>query len=128
MKFKNEKDMLLFTSLHPVLVMIYSDLVWYAKSKYNIDLVCTQTISTLKEDQELKRVSSSHREARAIDIRTKDIDAFIVQDLIQYINSKDEYKQYHYMSNNGVMRLAYYHIGNAEHLHLAIHRKFKIDG
>jgi len=126
-KFKQDKDKEMFTMLHPVLIMIFADMAYYAQSRYNIDLVVTETITNLEDDQALSRVSPSHREGRALDIRTKDIDVYIVQDLINYINNKKEYERFKYLSNGGVKRLAYYHIGNAEHIHLAIHSQFKQD-
>ena len=125
-KFKNEKDIKLFHCLHPALILIFADLNNYAFEKYGINLTVTQTISTIEEDIALNRVSNSHLECRAIDIRTKDIDAFIISDLVQYINGKLEYQKYRYMSNGGKSRLAYFHVGNEEHIHLAIHSKFKI--
>lgn len=126
LKFKSKKDREMFTMLHPVLIMIYADLFWYAKSKHGIELVVTDTISTEYRDKKLGRVSSSHRDKRALDIRTKDLSAFVVNDLLDYINNKPEYDQYKYVSNSGQRRLAYYHVGSAEHLHLAIHKKFAL--
>jgi hypothetical protein len=126
MNFKHEKDMLLFTSLHPILIMIYADLNWYAKSRHFVDLTITETISTLAEDKKLNRTSSSHRECRAIDIRTKDLDPFLISELVNYINNKTEYKRFHYLSSGGQKRLAYFHIGNAPHIHLSIHSQFGI--
>jgi len=125
-KFKSKKDQKMFAMLHPVLIMIYSDLFWYAKKKHNVELVVTQTISTPIIDRLLKRVSKSHLEKRAIDVRTKDLDVFVLNDIIKYINNKNDYKKFHYMSTSGEKRLAYYHVGNAEHIHLAIHSKFKL--
>lgn len=123
--FKHEKDMILFSSLHPILIMIYADLDWYAKSRHFISLTVTETISTASEDKKLNRVSSSHRECRAIDIRTKDLDTFVVADLVEYINNKPEYKKYHYLANSGATRLAYWHNnGNGDHLHLSINKSF----
>jgi len=127
MKFKNEKDKELFLCLHPVLIMIYADLFHYAKFRHNIELVVTSTVSTLAEDASLGRISPAHREHRALDIRTKDIDIFVVQELLSYINDKKEYSRYHYLSRNGERRLAYYHTHRGEHIHLAIHSQFKKD-
>jgi len=126
MKFKHEKDMLLFTSLHPILIMIYADLHWYAKFRHNVDLVITATVSTKEEDKLLNRVSSSHSEdeRRALDIRTKDLDPFVISDIIQYINNKEDYKKYRYLSNSGQYRLAYFHVSTAPHIHLSIHKNF----
>lgn len=119
-QFKNNKDRELITYLNPIVIMIFADLCTYAKHRHGIELTVTQTLSTPEIDRRLKRVSPSHTQGRAIDIRTKDIDAFIVKDLVSYINSKPEYQQYHYTSHSGIKRLAYFHIGSAEHIHLAI--------
>ena len=127
LRFKNERDKELFFSLHPILIMIYADLFYYTKDKYNIELVITDTVSTLEKDVSLGRISPAHREHRAIDIRTRDIDAFVVQDIINYINNKDSYDEFKYVSRSGIRRLAYYHTHRGEHIHLAIHSKFKKD-
>jgi len=124
MKFKHEKDKMFFSLLHPAIIMIYADLFLYAKEKHNLDLVITQTISTPEEDKALGRVSDAHRTARAIDVSVKGMDKTQIYDLCNYINTRWVYKKYHYMSNNGAYRLAYYHVGSAPHIHLAIHKKF----
>lgn len=126
LKFKNNRDKELFLCLHPILIMIYSDLFWYTKNKYGIDLVVTSTISTMEEDKKLGRTSDSHRTCRALDIRTKDIDVFIVDNIVHYINNKWQYKPFHYTSKSGASRLAYLHTGTAEHIHLSIGAKFKL--
>lgn len=126
MMFKNEKDRQLIFTLHPALLMIFFDLNWYAKKTYNIDLTVTATASTLEEDLALNRVSTAHRDKIAIDIRTKGLGVFIIEDLINYVNSKPEYEEYQYLSFSGISRLAYFHIGSEEHIHLAIHSKFAI--
>lgn len=124
--FKNKEDMKLFSMLHPALIMIFTDMYNYAYEKHRVRLVVTQTITTKKQDDKLGRVSASHREHRAIDIRTRDIDVYLLHDIIDYINQKPEYEKYKYVSRSGHKRLAYYHIGTAEHIHLAIHSKFKL--
>jgi len=124
-EFKNKEDRMFFTLLHPALIMIYSDLYLYAKEKHKVHLVITDTISTPERDASLGRVSTSHQKGLAIDIRTKDIDAFVVSDIVSYINSRWIYKNYHYLSKSGIKRLAYYHVGNEEHIHLAIHKKYQ---
>lgn len=117
---------MLFTTLVSPLLMIFTDLHWYAKFRHNVDLVVTSTVSTKEKDKELNRVSTSHSEdeRRAIDIRTKDLDPFVVSDIIEYINNKEEYKKYRYLSNSGQYRLAYFHVTNAPHIHLAVHKNF----
>ena len=124
-EFKNDKDRMLFTLLHPILIMITCDLYLYAKDKHKVHLVITDTISTPDEDASLGRVSTSHQKGLALDIRTKDLSPFVVSDIVNYINSKWIYKSYHYLSNGGKKRLAYFHIGNEQHIHLAIHQKYQ---
>lgn len=125
--FKHKRDKKFFCSLHPILIMIFADLYTYAWEKHGIKLTVTDTVSTKFRDKLLKRKSPAHRQHRAIDVRTKDIDAYTLQDLIYYINNKPEYKKYHYRSYSGETRLAYYHIGSAEHLHIAIHAKYSLN-
>jgi hypothetical protein len=126
LKFKQDKDKMLFSLLHPALIMIYTDLYLYAKEKYHVDLVVTDTISTADEDAAIGRVSTAHQEGRAIDIRTRypNLTVYDVQDLVNYINTRWQYKKYHYMSRSGVKRLAYYHTHRGEHIHLAIHQRY----
>jgi hypothetical protein len=127
-KFKHEKDKDLFLSLHLALIVIYSDMSLYAKEKHGIDIVITETITTPEQDKKLNRVSTAHQKSIALDWRTNGIDTFVVADIINYINSKEEYKKYHYLSNSGVKRLAYWHnSGHGDHCHLAIHKSFGID-
>lgn len=127
MQFKKEEDKELFYLLHPALILIFADMYNYAHEKHGVSLFITQTVSTREVDESLKRVSDSHLERRAIDIRTKNLDAFIVNDIIEYINNKSEYKKYHYLSNMQKRRLAYFHIGTAEHIHLAINSIYALD-
>jgi len=126
MKFKRRKDMSLFFALHPALIMIYADLYWYSKNKHDVELVITSTVSNPIKDKLLGRVSNSHSQHRALDIRTKDLDAFVVQDICDYINYKDEYEEFRYLSSSGVYRLAFLHTTNAPHIHLSIHSKYAI--
>jgi len=127
MIFKYKRDKRMFTTLHPLLIMIYADLFWYVKSKYNIELVVTSTVSNKLTDKLLKRTSNAHSQSRALDIRCKDVDVLILNDAIEYINNKPEYEQYHYLSSSGLRRLAYIHTGTAEHIHLSIHKRYAND-
>lgn len=128
LKFKHDEDIEMIPLLHPILLMIVGDLTWYAQKKYGIDLTITETITTAEDDARLGRTSASHQQGRAVDIRTKDIDIFIVEELVNYINTNPAYLKYHYISSKRkTKQLAYYHIGNAEHIHLAIHAKYAIN-
>lgn len=123
--FKHEKDKELFTGLNLILIMIYADLAIHAKDEYGIDLVVTETITTPEEDEALNRQSDAHQKAIALDIRAKNIEKSIVKKLCEYINEKEEYKKYHYLTFLGKKRLAYDHgTGESYHIHLQIHQKY----
>jgi hypothetical protein len=125
LRFKSENDRMLFTFLNPILIHIYTDLFQWTKNQYNIDLVITETITTKDQDDNLGRVSDSHQKGIALDIRAKDIDKRIVKDIVTYINTRWQFKQYHYMARSGAMRLAYDHgEGDNYHIHLQIHQKY----
>ena len=123
-QFKHKRDQKMFATLNPILIMIFADMYNFAKERYGIELVVTQTVSSRLIDQKLKRKSPAHSQHRAIDIRTKDIDMFILQDIMRYINNKPQYQRYKYVSLSGEKRLAYYHVGTHEHLHLSIHSRY----
>tara|TARA_R110000851_G_scaffold56499_1_gene131997 strand:- start:5326 stop:5712 length:387 start_codon:yes stop_codon:yes gene_type:complete len=126
LQFKSKKDIKLFSMVHPILIMIIADLYNYAYEKHGVRLTITQTVTDKFIDQRLKRKSPAHSEHRAVDIRTKDLDAFVLRDILNYINEKEEYKKYHYLSLGGEKRLAYFHIGSAEHLHVALHSRYAV--
>lgn len=122
--FKYPEDANSFATLHPALLLVFMDLYIYTIDKHYTELVVTQTVSTLKMDKILNRVSPAHREHRAIDIRTKGLDPEVIKDIVQYINNKEQYKKYHYVSTTGSTRLAYHHVGTGDHIHLAIHSRY----
>ncbi len=56
--------------LHEAAIEIMYDMSTWAE-KHGLPFVVTETVSTLNEDQALKRVSATHREARAFDVSVK---------------------------------------------------------
>lgn len=124
--FKHSKDIKMFASLHPALIMIFADMYTYALEKHGIKLTVTQTVSNSFIDKQLKRKSPAHSEKRAIDIRSRGVDSFILADILDFVNNKIDYQKYKYVSLSGERRLAYWHNnGNGEHIHLAIHSRYK---
>ena len=106
--------------------MIFADMSYYAKTRYDIDLTVTATTSTIEEDKRLGRISSAHRECRAIDIRSPEND-WVTQGIISYIEGKKEYQRFKYLSHTGEHKLIHWHdSGHGDHLHLAIHSQFSL--
>lgn len=125
-KFKNHRDSELFASLHPLVIMIFADAFWFAKTKLGKELYITQTKTTIAEDYRLGRVSNSHRTGRAIDIGVRNLTKEEIDQLTSYVNKKKEYRKYKYQARSGAQRLAYYHHGTAPHIHLAIHARYSL--
>lgn len=122
--FKNEKDKYLFFKLHPLLIMVIGDIANYFR-EHEKDFTITATISTLEEDQELGRVSSSHRTRRAIDIRTTGIDEMFLKDCQNHFNFK--YRWLGAVNQLGHSELIVYKPhGTGPHFHVQIHSKFAI--
>lgn len=127
MKFKNKKDQELFFALHPILILIVADMNLYASQNFDTSLTITDTISTKEQDERLGRRSTSHQRGVACDIRTRDLTPNQIDELKDYINSKEEYEDYKYLSFSGEKRLAYFHDnGNGAHFHVQIHSRYSI--
>ncbi len=71
-KFKTEKEKLEFPKIKPTLTFILLDMASFFNSN-GYDFVITDVLSEVQEDRKLKRVSSSHREGRAVDVRVHGI-------------------------------------------------------
>jgi len=126
MKFKSKRCEERMLLLHPVLIMIFSDLFWFARMRYNKDIIVTDTVSTASEDAALGRVSDSHQRGLCLDWSVRNFETHEVLDLVNYINNKPEYQRYKYLSNSGVKRIAYFHDnGNGPHVHMGINKKLQ---
>jgi len=87
-RFKQKNDSITFFSLAPILVLIAADMdVWLVSRGYP-GLIITEGITTEEMDISANRKTLTHREGRAIDVRTHDIDIFDIQDLIKFIEDK----------------------------------------
>lgn len=86
--FKTPKAFDRCAQLHPKCLDIMSDMLDWCSTK-GLPFMVTATASTLEEDHQLKRVSSTHREGRAFDLSdqgwTKELtDEFILTFGIKY--------------------------------------------
>ncbi len=116
--FKDHRNMLDYMYLHPFIVMILADMSWYC-AKYNLPFVITSAISTKVEDEALKRVSRTHREGRAVDLRSRGWSATEREQFEKYFN--DKYKQEYGAISSYTERpkLIHYHdSGHGSHFHI----------
>ena len=121
MKFKYKKDEALFIKLKDTLIDLVIDMAHWADEN-GCPFVITATISTLEEDTALKRESSSHRDARAVDISLNGWDDLQIKDFVKYYTVK--FGHLGAVSKiDGKRRLVVYkEHGTGPHLHIQIAR------
>lgn len=118
-KFKTDKEKAEFDKIKPNLKFILLDMASYFNAN-GYDFVITDLLSEVQEDKKLKRISSSHREGRAADVRVKGIP----EDFIKTFEEKFEkiYRNEAAISlKTGEPNLILRHnIGAGDHLHIQV--------
>jgi len=120
-KFKYQKDKVLFFFIDPILSLIFFDMTNYIESKYPylIPLTITRTI-----DEKIPGISksSTHEEGRAIDLRVKSWKQKELKDIMNYVNQK-------YAADYGTSRTGLNpciipdpNHGTAKHFHIQVKR------
>lgn len=120
-KFKSEKEKAEFDKVKANLKFILLDMASYFNS-FGYDFIITDLLSEVQEDKKLKRISSSHREGRAADVRVKGIP----EDFLKTFEEKFEkiYRNEAAISlKTGEPNLILRHnIGSGDHLHIQIRK------
>jgi hypothetical protein len=120
-KFKTEKEKKEFdsTRVKENLKFIVLDMASYFNSN-GYDFVITDVLSEVQEDKKLKRISSSHREGRAVDVRVHGLP----EEFLKTFEEKFEriYRNEAAVSKNtGEPNLIVRHnVGSGDHLHIQI--------
>jgi hypothetical protein len=122
-KFKTTKEKEEFesTKVKGNLKFILLDMASFFNAN-GYDFVITDVLSEVQEDKKLKRISSSHREGRAVDVRVHGIS----KDFLKVFEEKFE-KIYHNEAavslKTGQPNLILYHnSGHGDHLHIQVRR------
>lgn len=122
--FKTESAFIAFEQLDPRLKKVLLDVKTWC-SKKNIPLVITETKTTKTTDEDLNRVSTTHQEGRAADIRVTG--AFTIpqiDEFLHYFNNVYEFRNYGALSKgDNKRRLAVYEdasVGRIPHLHIQV--------
>lgn len=118
MKFKNKETMEEFDLIKERLKVVLDDLDHYFQD-HGHELIITDLISSEGEDAVLKRVSPSHRQGRAADIRTRNLPKSFIYQVAEYFNEK--YREWAAISKRTLEpTLVVYHDGSAYHLHVQV--------
>jgi len=122
MKFKTDEVKDRFYLMHPKAVQIATEMDEYAQMKYRIELTITSTVSTKEEDIALGRVSTTHRDGRAWDIRTIGLPDGLIAELCAAFRKK--YGKLGAVSQGQPNLIVYRPHGTAAHLHCQLNRQF----
>ena len=108
--------------VHPRLQCLIEEMAFYVNGK-GYRFVITDLLSDALEDARLNRVSTSHREGRAVDIRTRDFSREFVREFENYFEAK--YGKFGAISKKtGKRNLIVFHDnGHGEHFHVQISRE-----
>jgi hypothetical protein len=126
MKFKTEQVEKRFSNIHLTLVAMCRAMDEYC-DLHGMEFMLTETRTTPEEDKALGRVSTSHAEGRAVDIRTKDwpeafrtrfIETFTIRFGGMGAYSKDGKRNF----------LVYHDSGHGAHIHAQLDKTFSIKG
>ena len=85
--FKYEKDAKNFDNMTSSLRVVFFDVKRYCEEN-GLEFLITSFISTVEEDEELQRISLSHRQGRAFDISIKNWPTVEQDKFIDYYNNK----------------------------------------
>lgn len=118
-KFKSIKEEKEFPRIVPSLKLIVEDIESYV-TKAGYDFVISDVMSEVSEDRALRRVSSSHREGRAVDVRTSSWPKDFLDKLESHFEEK--YKGMAALSKvTGKPNLILYHnVGFGNHIHIQV--------
>lgn len=123
--YKNAFETNWLAELHPTTVKLICEFIEYCEEK-SLPCSITDTISTLEEDQRLKRVSDTHRTARAFDASIHGWNDTQIQECVAHFNNK--YPELGALSQDGKQRrLVYVHdAGTGMHFHFQIRRELAL--
>lgn len=68
-RFTTQRAQSRFSKIDPTLFRLITEIGQWLEDTYKKDLMITETVTTQDEDTYLKRVSKTHQEGRAVDIR-----------------------------------------------------------
>lgn len=119
--FKYKKDFNRFLGLNPLALVLLADMNYWCKLN-NMPFRITSTVSTEKEDENLNRVSTTHREGRAFDISVKGWTEKQTERFIYHFENK--FALHAAKNKEGENRLIVRHVGTADHLHIQIHKSY----
>jgi hypothetical protein len=122
-KFKSIEIQEAANKLNTKLFAILIEMGWFCASR-KLDFVLTETVTTKEHDEKLGRISTSHQEGRAVDVRTRDWSEQFIKTFVH-----DFEKKYNHLGatskRDGKRRfIVNKSQTNSPHLHIQMGREF----
>jgi hypothetical protein len=115
--FKDDYAKKGWEKLHPIVQSIVESMGRWSMQYDGKPLTITDTISTASRDKKLGRISLSHQEGRAVDIRTFDMSKEKLTAFLTYFSER--YNHLGYLNSSKVRKLMLYK-PEPPHIHLSI--------
>lgn len=119
-RFTNKEVAQEFSQISVVLQLIVDDFARFCHAGGH-ELVITDALSSAADDARLGRVSTSHREGRAVDISVKTWPEEFIVRAVAWLERVHGHKGA-ISKSDGKRRLVVDHVGSARHLHIQISR------
>lgn len=94
----------------------------WAQDTFKIELTLTETATTKQQDDLLKRVSATHREGRAFDVRVRGLPDALIAQLCAFFRKKYKNLGAVSLSTRSRELIVYKPHGTGAHLHVQIKR------
>lgn len=88
MKFSTVSVQENFSKMLPRTRELAMEMDKWAQDNFKIELTLTETATSKQQDDALNRVSASHREGRAFDVRVKDLPDSLIAQMCAYFRKK----------------------------------------
>lgn len=123
--FLTEKAFNGFDKMHPLLQIIAKEMISWVQGK-GIEPKITSTISCSRDDSRLGRVSSSHSECRAFDLRSWDWPESLKGEFIVHFNEIYGNLGAISLKTNTPNLIVLHDSGHGEHFHIQLNRLYAI--
>lgn len=112
--------------MHPRALELMFEMIEFCLQN-GVDPEVTETVTTPAEDKELNRVSDSHPEGRAFDLRTVDWSREFLRKFLNHFNTKYSRPLGAISKSTGQANLIIHHdTGRGEHCHVQLNRSFAL--
>ena len=105
----------------PSLKFIVLDIANFITAR-GYEFVVTDILSEESEDKKLKRVSKSHQEGRAVDVRTRDWPKKLIDTVIEHFNNLYSNEAAISASTKKPTLIVYHNNGNGIHFHIQVRK------